>query len=217
MERAISSINNFQFRDVRSTASICIHVIKQSLYRLGQVLIVPWIWGSHTSRQSAHEDGKFYSLTSQEIFLVLIYFRDWIDPTAIMWPGGLCQWKIFMTPSGIEPRPFCFQRSGTTAFPLPTCDQKSKYCGWLFQVAWPGSDFWEKVVAISVLMWSRLDNLAGELRSSLMRRSVGSALLFPLWSGPTQRGWMFYIAGRISTIGRTNGFSVTAFSTGNKQ
>jgi hypothetical protein len=66
-------------------------------------------------------------------------------------------------------------------------------------------------------MGSKFGSLAGDLCSSLVRRSLGSALLFPLWSGPTQRGWMFYIAGRISTIGRTNGFSVTAFSTGNKQ
>jgi hypothetical protein len=85
--------------------------VKQPHYRPGQTLRVPG-WGSQISRQSAHEGGKVVSHTHRPPLPPRKYswysflLRGWVDPRAIVRPKGLCQWKIPMTPPGIEPATF---------------------------------------------------------------------------------------------------------------
>jgi hypothetical protein len=111
--------------------------VNQSHYRPWKVLRVPGVWGSQILilRQLVHEGGKIVSPRHlpplpQEIFLVLICARGWVDPRAIVRPEGLCQWKI-LTPSGID-IPESFKFGAWTSWGwhrhVETCSSSERQC-----------------------------------------------------------------------------------------
>jgi hypothetical protein len=87
--------------------------VKQSHYGPWKVLKVPEGWGSQILRQSTHEGGKAVSTTHRPPSPsgntpVLISVRGWVVSRAAVRAEGLCQWKIPMTPSEIDPATFWF-------------------------------------------------------------------------------------------------------------
>jgi len=84
---------------------------KQSLQKSGQAQKVARVWDSQISvnrhkkvvRLLALFTGRFYP---QQMFLVLISVRGWVDSRARVLPEGLYQWIISLRTSGINPAIF---------------------------------------------------------------------------------------------------------------
>ena len=109
--------------------------VKLSHYRPAQALVIPGGWGSRISWQLVHEGGSVVSstpaaFTYQEIILVLISVRGWVDPRATVRPEVLSRLKIPVTSPGREPATFC---------PVPPPRRPSLLCneGYFLQFWYP--------------------------------------------------------------------------------
>jgi hypothetical protein len=102
---------NFHMRELGDPVHYIKVKVKQSHYKPGQTLTNPGVWGNQILRQSAYEGTKVVSSPHrpplpQKLFLVLISVRSWVNPRAVVRLEGLYQWKIPVTPSGIDPATF---------------------------------------------------------------------------------------------------------------
>jgi hypothetical protein len=116
---SLRSSYNFIIRYFRDT-DLAIQVCNITRFRQGKAIPSQAWTGPEDSRRLTFPDFKTIgtwrwqvcqpytpaAFTHQEIFLVLISVRGWINTRAKMRPEVLCHWQITMTLLGIEPATF---------------------------------------------------------------------------------------------------------------
>ena len=182
-------------------------MVKQSHYRPGQALRVPGDWGSQISRQSSHEGCQPYALAAftPRIYSWYSFVRGWVNPKATVWPEGLCQWKIPMTPSGIEPATFRLvaQCLNQLCHRVPHVRSSRKHqivkvhralqnCGSRVEHASYGSSFWCLEIASSSQIFRKfvdhgLTNCPTSYICIASREFIFSIMILGVW---TNRCWL---------------------------
>ena len=113
---------------------------------------ITWKWPRMVVRLSALRTGRFYT---QEILLVLISVTGWVDPRAIVRSEGLCQWKIPVTPYGIEPVTFRFvaQHLNHCCTAVPLSLQTWRVNNWIIQLILLRTGDAVETITINIEMW----------------------------------------------------------------